>query len=196
MIDADYRGSSGYGRDWRTDVYLHLGGLDLQDELAAMDYLRTLRVADLDRAGVWGVSYGGFMTLMAMFNSPDTFKAGSAWASVTDWENYNRSYTQQRLRTPKDEPEAYKRSSPVHHVEGLKGALQLQHGVGDSNVHFQDIMQMTDALVHAGKPFTQQFYPQSNHGWARPEVWLHSTRSMFAFFEKHLKGAPQTKAVK
>ena len=189
VIDADYRGSSGYGRDWRTDVYLHLGGLDMQDELAAMDYLKTLGWADTERAGVWGVSYGGFMTLMLSFNAPDAFRAGSAWASVTDWENYNRGYTQQRLRTPKEQPEAYKRSSPIHHVEGLKNNLQLVHGVGDSNVHFQDIMQLTDALVAAGKPFTQQFYPQSNHGWVRPEVWIHSTRSMFEFFERHLKVA-------
>ncbi|MGH9803762.1 MAG: DPP IV N-terminal domain-containing protein, partial [Candidatus Acidiferrales bacterium] len=138
VIDVDYRGSAGYGRDWRTDVYLHLGGKDLEDELAAMDYLKTLGWVDTSRAGVWGVSYGGFMTLMAMFLSPDTFQAGSAWAAVTDWENYQRHYTQQRLRTPADEPEAYRRSSPIHHVAGLKGRLQLQHGMADDNVHFQD----------------------------------------------------------
>lgn len=188
VIDVDYRGSSGYGRDWRTDVYLHLGGLDLEDEMAAMDHVGEQGWGDTGRAGVWGVSYGGFMTLMVMFNEPDAFRAGSAWASVTDWENYNRGYTQQRLRTPEDEPEAYKKSSPIHHVEGLKGKLQLVHGVVDPNVHFQDIMQLTDALVYAGKPFTQQFYPQSVHGWARPQVWIHSTRSMFQFFEEHVKG--------
>ncbi|MFQ5664150.1 MAG: prolyl oligopeptidase family serine peptidase [Terriglobia bacterium] len=187
VIDVDYRGSSGYGRKWRTDVYLHLGGKDLQDELAAMAYLKSLGWVDTDRAGVWGVSYGGFMTLMAMFLSPDTFKAGSAWAPVTDWENYNRHYTQQRLRTPQEEPEAYRRSSPIHHVAGLKNRLQIIHGLVDDNVHFQDAVQLIDALVAAGKEFDLMVYPQSKHGWVRSKVWLHSTRKMFDFFEENLK---------
>lgn len=187
VIDVDYRGSSGYGRDWRTDVYLYLGGKDLEDELAAMDYLKTVPYVDTERAGIWGVSYGGFMTLMALFRSPDTFKAGSAWAAVTDWENYNRHYTQQRLRTPKEEPEAYQRSSPIHHVAGLKGALQIQHGLVDDNVHFQDAAQLLDALVAAGKEFDLAIYPQSSHGWSHPQVWLHSTQKLFDFFERHLK---------
>ncbi|MCH7986134.1 MAG: S9 family peptidase [Acidobacteria bacterium] len=187
VIDVDYRGSSGYGRDWRTDVYLHLGGLDLQDELAAMDYLKRVPYVDTARAGIWGVSYGGFMTLMALFHAPDVFQAGSAWAAVTDWENYQRHYTQQRLRTPEEEPEAYRRSSPLHHVAGLKNHLQIQHGMADSNVHFQDAVQLMDALVAAGKRFDLVLYPQSSHGWSRPEVWLHSTRAAFEFFETHLK---------
>ncbi|MFM7272456.1 MAG: prolyl oligopeptidase family serine peptidase [Gammaproteobacteria bacterium] len=191
VIDVDYRGSAGYGREWRTDVYLHLGGKDLDDELASMDFLRTLSWVDTDRAGIWGISYGGFMTLMAMFRSPGTFLAGSAWAAVTDWENYDRSYTQQRLRTPAEQPEAYARSSPLHHVAGLAGALQLQHGIMDSNVHFQDTAQLTDALVAAGKPFSQQFYPQEDHVAVRPEVWTHATRSLLEFFDRHLSPAPR-----
>jgi dipeptidyl aminopeptidase/acylaminoacyl peptidase len=187
VIDVDYRGSSGYGRDWRTDVYLHLGGKDLDDELAAMDYLRYQDWVDADRAGIWGMSYGGFMTLMAMFQSPDTFKAGSAWSAVSDWANYDRHYTQQRLRTPEEEPEAYQRSSPIHHVAGLKNPLQIIHGMVDDNVHFQDAVQLVDALVSAGKPFDLLIYPESKHGWTRPEVWVHSTRATFEFFEKHLK---------
>jgi dipeptidyl aminopeptidase/acylaminoacyl peptidase len=187
VIDVDYRGSAGYGRDWRTDVYLHLGGKDLEDELAAMAYLKKLPWVDTERAGIWGVSYGGFMSLMALFLAPDTFKAGSAWAAVTDWENYYRHYTQQRLRTPAEEPEAYRRSSPVHHVAGLKNHLQIIHGMADDNVHFQDAAQLIDALVAAGKKFDLAAYPQSKHGWVRPEVWIHSTRAAFDFFEKHLK---------
>jgi dipeptidyl aminopeptidase/acylaminoacyl peptidase len=187
VIDVDYRGSSGYGRDWRTDVYLHLGGKDLEDELAAMAYLRQQEWVDAERAGIWGVSYGGFMTLMALFKSPETFKVGSAWAAVADWENYNRHYTQQRLRAPEEEPEAYRRSSPIHHVEGLNKPLQVIHGMVDDNVHFQDTVQLVDALVAAGKWFELLVYPESKHGWVRPEVWLHSTRATFEFFERHLK---------
>ena len=93
VLDLDYRGSTGYGRDWRSDVYLHMGGKDLEDVLGAVDYLKTLGKIDTDRLGIWGVSYGGFMTNMALFLSPGTFKAGSAWAAVNDWENYNAGYT-------------------------------------------------------------------------------------------------------
>lgn len=187
VIDVDYRGSSGYGRDWRTDVYLHLGGKDLEDQLAAMDYLDTLGWVDTGRAGIWGVSYGGFMTLMALFQSPDTFKAGSAWASVTDWSNYMRHYTQQRLRTPETEPEAYKRSSPIHHVARLKARLQIVHGMVDDNVHFQDAVQLIQALEAADKQFDLVLYPLESHAWSREMTWKHSTRATFEFFERHLR---------
>lgn len=187
VLDIDYRGSSGYGRDWRTDVYLHLGGKDLEDQLAGVDYLKTLGYVDTDRLGIWGVSYGGFMTLMALFQAPDAFKAGAAWAAVTDWENYHRHYTQERLRTPEEQPEAYRRSSPLHHVAGLKNHLLLIHGMADDNVHFQDAVQLIDALVAAGKDFETMMYPQENHSWSRPATWIHSFRKTFDFFERHLK---------
>ncbi len=191
VLDLDYRGSSGYGHDWRTDVYLHLGGKDLQDELAGVDYLKTIPYVDTDRLGIWGVSYGGFMTLMALFTAPDVFRAGSAWAAVVDWENYQRHYTQERLRTPESEPEAYRRSSPISHVAGLKGHLQIIHGMADDNVHFQDAVQLIDALVAAGKDFETVIYPQENHSWDRVPVWIHSFRATFAFFERHLQPAPR-----
>lgn len=191
VLDLDYRGSSGYGREWRTDVYLHLGGKDLQDELAGVDYLKTIPYLDADRLGIWGVSYGGFMTLMALFTAPDVFRAGSAWAAVVDWENYQRHYTQERLRTPESEPEAYRRSSPISHVVGLKGHLQIIHGMADDNVHFQDAAQLIDALVAAGKDFETLIYPQENHSWDRPSVWIHSFSNTFAFFERHLQPLPR-----
>jgi dipeptidyl aminopeptidase/acylaminoacyl peptidase len=186
VVDVDYRGSAGYGRDWRTDIYLHLGGKDLDDQLDAMEYLRAVGWVDADRAGAWGISYGGFLTLMLMFKAPGTVRAGSAWAAVADWENYTRTYTQPRLGIPAERPEAYRRSSPIHHVAGLVGALQLQHGIMDANVHFQDVAQLTDGLVRSGKPFTQQFYPREGHVPVRPEVWTHAARSMFDFFARHL----------
>jgi len=187
VLDIDYRSSSGYGRDWRTDVYLHLGGKDLEDELAGVDYLKTLGYVDTSRLGIWGASYGGFMTLMAMFKAPDVFQAGVAWAAVTDWENYARDYTQERLRSPEEQPEAYQRSSPIHHVAGLKNHLLLIHGMVDDNVHFQDAVQLMDALVAAGKNFDTVTYPQESHSWSRPTTWLHSFRKTFDFFEQHLK---------
>ncbi len=120
VLDLDYRGSTGYGRDWRSDVYLHLGGKDLEDVLGAVDYLKTLGNIDTNRLGIWGVSYGGFMTNMALFLAPGTFKAGSSWAAVNDWENYNAGYTGQRLNSPASNPEAYRRSSPIHFSNQLQ----------------------------------------------------------------------------
>jgi dipeptidyl aminopeptidase/acylaminoacyl peptidase len=127
------------------------------------------------------------MSLMAMFKAPDVFRAGAAWAAVTDWENYNRTYTQQRLRTPEADPEAYQRSSPIHHVAGLKNHLLIIHGMVDDNVHFQDAVQLMDALVDAGKDFDSILYPQESHSWVRPRTWLHSFRKTFEYFERYLK---------
>jgi dipeptidyl aminopeptidase/acylaminoacyl peptidase len=112
VLDMDYRGSSGYGRDWRTGVYLHMGGPDLDDVLGGVDYLRGLGNIDMRRVGIWGSSYGGFMTAAAMFLSPDTFRAGASFSSVNDWENYNAFYTEERLGKPQEYPEAYRRSFP------------------------------------------------------------------------------------
>ncbi len=190
VIDVDYRGSSGYGRDWRTDVYLHLGGLDLQDELAAMDYLKRVPYVDTARAGIWGVSYGGFMTLMALFHAPDVFQAGSAWAAVTDWENYyysNPFYTAKRLGIPKDNKEAYVRSSPIHHTDNMKSPLLLLHGVLDSNVQFQDAVQLVQKLIDGGKKFDLMIYPKEAHSFKTPEAWTDEYTRIFEQMEKYVK---------
>ena len=113
VIEMDYRGSTGYGRDWRSGVYLDMAGPDLEDVLGAVDYLKSLKNVDTSRLGIWGVSYGGFMTAAALFKAPDAFKAGAAFSGVYDWDNYNAGYTEQRLTKPADNPEAYRRSSPI-----------------------------------------------------------------------------------
>ena len=187
VLDLDYRGSTGYGRDWRTGVYLHMGGLDLDDVLGGVDYLASLGNIDTKRLGIWGVSYGGFMTDMAMFRSPDTFRAGSGWASVNDWENYNAGYTQQRLNTPKSNPEAYRRSSPITFSGNLKNPLLIIHGMVDSNVLFQDAVQLTEKLIHEGKSFEHFYYPQEDHGFVRDETLRDAFRRTGDFFERHLK---------
>lgn len=187
VMDLDYRGSSGYGRDWRTDVYLHLGGRDLDDVLGAVDYMATLGNIDMDRLGIWGVSYGGFMTNMAMFLVPDAFKAGAAWAAVNDWENYNPWYTTQRLETPRRNPESYRRSSPITYSRGLKNHLLMIHGMVDSNVLFQDAVQLTEKLLAEGKHFDHFYYPQEDHGFVRDETWRDAFRRTAEWFERHLK---------
>ena len=143
VIDLDYRGSAGYGRDWRTAIYRHMGGVDLDDQVDAAKWLASQQGVDPKRIGIYGGSYGGFITLMAMFKDPGVFAAGAALRPVTDWANYNNGYTSNILNTPQKDEEAYKKSSPIYFADGLKGALLICHGMVDTNVHFQD-------TVHAG----------------------------------------------
>ena len=187
VLDLDYRGSTGYGRDWRSDVYLHLGGKDLEDVLGAVDYLKTLGNIDTNRLGIWGVSYGGFMTNMAMFLAPGTFKAGSSWAAVNDWENYNAGYTGQRLNSPASNPEAYRRSSPIHFSNQLQDRLLIIHGMVDDNVLFQDAVQLTEKLVQEGKTFDHMFYPQESHGFIRDQTWIDALRRTTEWFDRYLQ---------
>ena len=187
VLDLDYRGSTGYGRDWRSDVYLHLGGKDLEDVLGAVDYLKTLGNIDTSRLGIWGVSYGGFMTNMALFQAPGVFKAGSSWAAVNDWENYNAGYSGQRLNTPASNPEAYRRSSPIHFSQNLKDNLLIIHGMVDDNVLFQDAVQLTEKLVYEGRPFAHMFYPEESHGFIRDTTWIDALRRTTEWFDRYLK---------
>ena len=145
MLDVDYRGSAGYGRDWRTAVYQHMGGKDLDDIVDAAKYAVAQYGADPKKIGLYGGSYGGFITLMAMFTQPDVFAAGAALRPVTDWATYNHGYTSDILNTPQTDPEAYRRSSPIFFAEGLKGALLICHGMVDTNVEFQDTVRLIAA---------------------------------------------------
>jgi dipeptidyl aminopeptidase/acylaminoacyl peptidase len=187
VLDMDYRGSSGYGRDWRAGVYLHMGGPDLEDVLGGLDYLKSLGNVDMSRVGLWGVSYGGFMTNMAMFLAPDEFKAGVAWASVNDWENYNAGYTEQRLNQPRRNPEAFRRSSPILFSSKLKNHLLMIHGMVDSNVLFQDAVQLTEKMIQEGRYFEHFYYPQEDHGFVRDETWKDAFRRTAEFLDRHLK---------
>jgi dipeptidyl aminopeptidase/acylaminoacyl peptidase len=187
VLDLDYRGSSGYGREWRTDVYLHMGGKDLEDVLGGVEYLRSLGNIDIKRLGIWGVSYGGFMTNMAMFLAPDTFRAGASWAAVNDWQNYNAVYTSARLTTPKENPEAYRRSSPINFSSMLKNKLLIVHGMVDNNVMFQDAVQLTEKLIQEGKDFSHIYYPEESHAFVREETLIDAYRRTAEWFDTYLK---------
>ncbi len=186
VLDLDYRGSSGYGRDWRTGVYLHMGGPDLDDVLGGVDYLRGLGNIDMRRIGIWGSSYGGFMTAMAMFQSPDTFRAGASFSAVNDWENYNAYYTEQRLTKPQENPEAYRRSSPIHFSSMLKNPFLMVHGIVDNNVMFQDTVQLSEKLIQEGKDFSEIYYPEESHIFARDETLIDAFRRATEFFDTNL----------
>src|SRR5258708_31520717 len=147
VLDIDYRGSRGYGRDWRTAIYRHMGGKDLEDNVDAARFLVNAHGVDPKRIGVYGGSYGGFITLMAMFTTPDVFAAGAALRPVTDWAAYNNGYTSNILNTPQKDEEAYRKSSPIYYAQHLKGALLIFHGMVDTNRFFQDTVRLGQRVI-------------------------------------------------
>lgn len=189
VLDVDYRGSAGYGRDWRTAIYRHMGGQDLNDVLDAARYLVEHERVDPARIGVYGGSYGGFLTLMAMFTAPDTFAAGAALRPVTDWAHYNHQYTSNILDQPQDDPAPYRRSSPIHHAEGLKGALLIAHGMVDVNVHFQDSVRLAQRLIELRKTnWELAAYPVEDHSFEEETSWADQYRRVLGLFERVLVG--------
>ncbi len=136
VLDIDYRGSAGYGRAWRTAIYRHMGGKDLDDQVDGARFLVAEKGIDSARIGIYGGSYGGFITLMALTTQPGVFTAGAALRSVTDWAHYNHGYTSNILNTPTTDSLAYRRSSPIYYADQLQGKLLMLHGVVDVNVHY------------------------------------------------------------
>jgi dipeptidyl aminopeptidase/acylaminoacyl peptidase len=188
VLDVDYRASAGYGRDWRTAIYRHMGGKDLEDIVDGAKYLVASQKVNPKRIGVYGGSYGGFITLMAMFTSPDTFAAGAALRPVTDWAHYNHSYTASILNRPQDDGEAYRRSSPIYFAEGLKGALLICHGMVDTNVFFQDSVRLAQRLIELRKEnWELAVYPVENHGFEQETSWADEYRRILRLFETNLR---------
>lgn len=188
VLDIDYRGSAGYGRGWRTAIYRHMGGKDLSDQVDGASYLVEDLNINPDKIGIYGGSYGGFITLMALFNEANTFKAGAALRSVTDWAHYNHGYTSNILNTPEQDPKAYRRSSPIYFAEGLKGHLLMAHGVMDTNVHFQDILRLSQRLIELGKDnWELALYPTEGHGFTEPESWTDEYKRILKLFEENLR---------
>ena len=186
VIDVDYRGSAGYGRDFRTDVQGHLGGQDLDDIHLVVDELVERGLVDPRRVGIYGGSYGGFLTLMALFTAPERWAVGCALRSVTDWRTYTPGYTQPRLGRPSLDPEAYRRSSPIDWVDGLEDPLLVLHGMLDSNVFAQDSVRLIEALIDAGKDFDAMLYPSQGHGFRDGEHWLDEYRRIERYLIDHL----------
>ncbi len=188
VLDIDYRGSAGYGRDWRTGIYRFMGGKDLDDQVDGAKYLVKSHNVDPNRIGIYGGSYGGFITLMALFTKPGTFKAGAALRSVTDWAHYNHPYTANILNTPAKDSIAYARSSPIYYADGLKDALLICHGMIDTNVHFQDVVRLAQRLIELGKDNWEfAVYPVENHGFVEPSSWTDEYKRIFKLFERELK---------
>jgi dipeptidyl aminopeptidase/acylaminoacyl peptidase len=188
VLDIDYRASAGYGRDWRTAIYRWMGGRDLQDQVDGSRYLRRQFGIPAERVGMYGGSYGGFITLMALFTAPKEFGAGAALRSVTDWSHYNHGYTGRILNLPQDDTLSYRRSSPIFFAEGLEDPLVMLHGMVDTNVHYQDIVRLTQRLIELGKTnWELASYPVESHGFVRPDSWTDEYRRIFELFERTIR---------
>ncbi len=192
VLDIDYRGSAGYGRDWRTDVYDFLGGKDYTDHVDGIDFMVKEYNIDVNRVGVYGGSYGGFMAAMLVMRSPDKIQAAAALRPVMDWKNYyaaNPFYTSQRLGDPKKNPEAYKRSSPIAYASQLRKKLLILHGLLDANVHAQDSIQLVEQLMRLDKTeyFDLMLYPAERHSFQRSTSWEDEYERILELFEEELK---------
>ena len=188
VLDVDYRASSGYGRDWRTSIYRFMGGKDLEDIVDGAKYLTAAEKVDPKRIGVYGGSYGGFITLMGMFTTPDVFAAGAALRPVTDWAHYNHGYTSNILNNPQKDAEAYRKSSPIYFAEGLKGALLICHGMVDTNVHFQDSVRLVQRLIELRKEnWELAAYPVENHGFTEETSWADEYKRILKLFDDNLR---------
>jgi dipeptidyl aminopeptidase/acylaminoacyl peptidase len=188
VLDMDYRASAGYGRNWRAAIYRQMGYPELEDLLDGKKWLVEHASADPKRVGVYGGSYGGFMTLMALFRAPGEFAAGAALRPVTDWMQYDHNYTSAILNDPQIDPIAYKRSSPIEFADALRDPLLICHGVIDDNVLFEDSMRLYQRLIELHKDdFSISPYPLDRHGFSNADSWLDEYKRIYRLFEAHLK---------
>ena len=188
VLDMDYRASAGYGRDWRTAIYRQMGHPELEDLLDGKKWLVEQAAVDPKHVGMYGGSYGGFMTLMALFRAPGEFAAGAALRPVTDWMQYDHEYTSGILNDPQVDPIAYARSSPIEFAAGLKDALLICHGVIDDNVLFEDSMRLYERLIELHKDnFSMSPYPLDRHGFTNADSWLDEYKRIYRLFESNLR---------
>jgi dipeptidyl aminopeptidase/acylaminoacyl peptidase len=198
VLAPDYRGSIGYGRDWRQAVHLDVGGKDAEDASSGADYLKTLNYVDAERIGVWGLSYGGFFTLIALTEHPTTFRCGIDVAGVPDFGMWyvdpGGSWVTARMGTPSENPAVYEKAAPINRINRLARPLLILHGTADVNVPYIESVRLIDALLKAGKDFEFMVYPGEFHYFQRTHVLRDAWQRSEAFFDKHLKApAPPTR---
>ncbi|MCF8406189.1 MAG: S9 family peptidase [Bacteroidales bacterium] len=183
---VDNRGTNGRGEEFRKSSYMQLGKLETIDQIEAANYLGSLNYIDAQRIGIFGWSYGGYMSLSCLFKGSEVFKMAISVAPVTNWRFYDTIYTERFMRTPQENAEGYDQNSPINFVEGMKGKLLLVHGMADDNVHFQNSTELVKSLVEADKQFDMQFYPNKNHGIYGGNTSFHLYTKMSEFILENL----------
>ncbi|MFM7129002.1 MAG: alpha/beta hydrolase family protein, partial [bacterium] len=185
----DNRGSSRRGKEFEAAVFRNMGDLEVKDQVDGVRHVARLFLeVDASRVGITGASYGGYMTLRALTEAPETFHVGVSFAPVTDWDGYDTCYTERYMETPQTNPEGYKNSSVINHADRIKGKLLLIHGMIDENVHYRHTARLVQALMAAGKPFELLAVPEGRHGFRRMADATFARNKTVQFFETHLLG--------
>jgi dipeptidyl-peptidase-4 len=185
---VDHRGTGGRGAAFKKVTYLQLGKYETEDQIEAAKYIGNLSFVDASRIGIFGWSYGGFMSSLCLLKGNDVFSAAVAVAPVTHWKWYDNIYTERYMRTVTENPKGYHDNAPVHFAHQLKGKYLLIHGMADDNVHFQHTTEMANVLINEDKQFDTYFYPNKNHSISGGSSRLHLYRKITDFLILHLRG--------
>ena len=186
VFQLDNRGSAGRGPAFEAPIHKRMGEVELRDQLAGLDYLKTLPFVDADRAGIYGHSYGGFMAALAMLKAPDRFKVGVSGSPVTEWSLYDTGYTERYMETPATNPAGYASADLAKSAKNLRGKLFLIHAMMDENVHFENSAHLIDALVEAEKPFDLFVFPGERHGYRSPAARRYAMKRVVDYFVDNL----------
>ncbi|MFQ5512744.1 MAG: S9 family peptidase, partial [Candidatus Krumholzibacteriia bacterium] len=192
VFSLDNRGSYGRGTEWEDPILKNMGRVELEDQVAGVEYLKSLPYVDGSRIGIWGWSYGGYMTSLAMFKTPGVYRAGASVAPVTDWRFYDTIYTERYMKRPQDNEDGYDEAAPINFVEGLQAPFLLVHGTADDNVHMANSIRLVHELIKEGKAFDLMVYPRKLHGISGRTSRVHLYKRLTRFFDEHLlAGRPE-----
>ena len=186
VLEVDNRGSANRGLAFEAHLHRRMGTIEVEDQVAAVEHLAAEGLVDRERVGIYGWSYGGYMTCMCLMRAPDVFRVGVAGAPVVNWDGYDTGYTERYMSTPQDNPEGYRDGAVTTHVEGLAGKLLLVHGMVDENVHFRHTARLITALTAAQKPYDLQLYPEERHLPRDAAGLEYMERRLVSYFEEHL----------
>jgi dipeptidyl-peptidase-4 len=183
---VDNRGTGGRGEEFKKMTYQQLGKYETNDQVGAARYFGDQPFIDKSRIGIWGWSYGGYMSSLCISKGADVFKAAVAVAPVTNWRYYDNIYTERFMRTPAENPAGYDDNSPINHVSKIKGNYLIIHGTADDNVHFQNTVEMVDAMIEAGVKFDSEIYPNKAHGIGGKRTQYHLFSRISSFLAEKL----------
>ncbi len=188
VVAIDNRGSANRGLAFEAHLHRRMGTVEVEDQVAAVEQLVQAGIADREQVGIYGWSYGGYMTCMSLMRAPDVFRVGVAGAPVVDWDGYDTGYTERYMSTPQDNPEGYRNGAVTTHVDGLSGKLLLVHGMVDENVHFRHTARLITALTAAQKPYDIQVFPEERHMPRDAAGLEYMERRLVSYFQEHLPG--------